>query len=65
MVYEILSQVSNWWTEEHGHKVLCVLQWHCHFNPNEFVWSQVKRYYSSSIGQNGTGMEVVKKKVWE
>jgi hypothetical protein len=47
--------------EEHGHKVLCILPCNCHFIPNELVWSQAKGYYSSNVGANGCGMDVVKK----
>jgi hypothetical protein len=50
--------------EEHGHKVLRLPPYHCHFNPIELVWSQAKRYYNSNIGRNGFGKEAVKK-MWE
>jgi hypothetical protein len=50
--------------EKHGHKVLLLPPYHCHFNSIELVWSQAKRYYSSNIGQSGFWMEAVKK-VWE
>jgi hypothetical protein len=49
---------------EHGHEVLWLPPYHCHFNPTELVWSQAKRYYNSNIGQNGFEMEAVKK-MWE
>jgi transposase len=49
--------------EEHWHKVLRVPPYHSHFNTIEPIWSQVtrKRYYISSIGQNGLEMEGVKR----
>jgi transposase len=47
--------------EEHGHKVLWQPPCHCHFNLIELVWSQAKSYYNSNIGQNGFGVEAVKK----
>jgi hypothetical protein len=50
--------------KEHGHKVLRLPPYNCHFNPIELVWSQAKRYYNSNIGRNGFGMEAVKK-MWE
>jgi transposase len=46
--------------EEHGHKVVRLPLYHCHFNPIELGWSQAERYYNSNIGQNGFGMEAVK-----
>jgi transposase len=48
-------------TEQHGHKVLHIPPYHFHLNPTELVWSQTERYYNSSIGQFGFGMEAVKR----
>jgi transposase len=45
--------------QEHGHEVLCLPPYDCHFNTIELVWSQVKRYYSSNISQNGFEVEAV------
>jgi hypothetical protein len=45
--------------EEHGHTILQLSPYHCHFNPIELVWSQAKRYYNSNIGRNGFGMEAI------
>lgn len=50
--------------KEHGHKVLWLLPYHCHFNSTELVWLQAKRYNNSNIGRNGFGKEVVNK-MWE
>jgi transposase len=49
--------------EEHGHKVLHIPSYHCHFNTTELVCSQTERYYKykSNTGQNELGMEAVKK----
>jgi transposase len=45
--------------QEHGHEVLCLPPYHCHFIPIELVWSQVKMYYNSNIGRSGSRMEAV------
>jgi hypothetical protein len=42
--------------EEHGHKLLWLPPYYCHFNPTELGWSQGKRYYNSIVGQNGVGV---------
>lgn len=36
---------------EHGHRVLRLPPYHCHFNPIELVWSECKRYYDAHIGR--------------
>jgi hypothetical protein len=46
--------------EEHRHKVLHIPQYHGHINSTELDWSQNKRYYNDSLGQNGFGIEGVK-----
>jgi hypothetical protein len=43
------------------HKLSQLSQYSRHFNASGLVWSQTKRYYSGSIGQNGFGMEAM----WE
>jgi hypothetical protein len=50
--------------EQQGHKVLHIPPYDCHINPSELVWSHAKRYYNSSIGKYGFGMEAVKM-MWE
>jgi hypothetical protein len=50
--------------EGHGHKILCLQQYNCHFIPSEVVLPQPIRHYSSKFGVNGFGVEA-KKKMWE
>jgi hypothetical protein len=45
--------------QEHEHEILSLPPYHCHFNPIELVWLQVKRCYTSTISQNEFGMEAV------
>lgn len=39
----------------HGHRVLRLPPYHCHYNAIEMVWSQCKRYYDAHIGTLGYG----------
>jgi hypothetical protein len=57
-IYELTVRA---WTQSFTHTTP---PYYCHLNPTELVWSQTKRYYNSSIGQYGFGMEAVKK-MWE
>jgi hypothetical protein len=50
--------------EVRGQGFTCILQYYCHFDATELVWSQDKRYYNSNIGRNEFGMEAVKN-MWE
>lgn len=34
---------------EHGHKVVCLLPYHCQYNPSELIWAQLKGYVSKQI----------------
>jgi hypothetical protein len=51
---------------EHGHEVLSLPPYNCHFNPTGLAWSQAKNsaYHNSNMGRNGFGMEAVNK-MWE
>jgi transposase len=40
-----LDQVAN----ERGHQVIRLPPYHCHFNPIELVWAQVKREVAKRI----------------
>nr|XP_015840131.1 PREDICTED: uncharacterized protein LOC103314336 [Tribolium castaneum] len=37
--------------EEHGHKVLRLPPYHCHYNPIEHVWALSKTFYDKHIGK--------------
>lgn len=50
--------------QSHGHMVLRLPPYHCHFNAIEQVWSQCKRYYDNHIGRDGFSPENIKM-MWE
>lgn len=43
----------------HGHRVLRLPPYHCHYNAIEMVWSQCKRYYDTHLEANSSGHEQV------
>lgn len=45
--------------QEHGHKVVRLPPYHCHFNPIELIWAQVKGYVARN-NKTFTGTEVEK-----
>ena len=48
------------YVESFGHQVLRLPPYHCHFNPIEMLWSEVKRKYDQEIKQtNGSPNEVL------
>ncbi|KAF2891219.1 hypothetical protein ILUMI_14955 [Ignelater luminosus] len=46
--------------EQHGHCVLRLPPYHCHFNTIEMVWSETKRHYDANIKKtSSTATEVL------
>jgi hypothetical protein len=65
-----MSQLTNLtlyhldqYAEEHGHSVLRLPPYHCHFNAIEMVWSECKRFYDEEIIKTRSTVDDVLK-IW-